>query len=93
MPSFMMRLRPSEPDADFFRLTNAKPAGAIVAVYRDHDVWDVVIDEQNNRYVFVGLAPRKASGAYDVKPLKAGEVILDPGLLYQLIPTQRRWLG
>ena len=93
MPSFVMRLHPNEPHVDFFRLTGAKPDGAIVATYCDHDVCDVVIDERGYRYVFVGLAPRKADGSYDVKPLKPGEVILEPGLLYQLIPLQRKWFG
>jgi hypothetical protein len=91
MPSFMMRMRPSEPDVEYFRLDNAKPDGEVVAIYSDHEVCDVVIDDRGHRYVFVGLAPRKANGSYDVKPLKAGEVILDPGLLYQLIPTKRGW--
>lgn len=81
-------LRRQRPDIEFFRLHEAKPAGEIVARYHDQDVCDVVIDAHGYRYVFVGLAPRRRDGSYDPAPLKAGEVILEPGLLYQLIPVK-----
>jgi hypothetical protein len=93
MPSFMPLQRHTEPDVEFFRLHNAKPDGAVVARYRDHAVSDVVIDENGQRYVFAGIAPRKRNGTFDVKGLKTGEVILEPGLIYQVIPVKSRWFA
>lgn len=93
MPSFMPPNRCPEPDIEFYRLYNARPDGAIVARYRDQPVSEVVIDEQGQRYVFAGLALRRGDGSYDVKGLKAGEVILEPGLIYQLIPVKTHWFA
>jgi len=83
------RFRAAQPDVEFYRLYGARPDGAVVARYRDQDVCDVVVDEFGHRYVFAGVAPRLLNGAYDVRGLKIGEVILEPGLIYQLIPVKR----
>ncbi|HVJ35107.1 MAG TPA: hypothetical protein VND94_18500 [Terriglobia bacterium] len=83
------RLRAAQPDVEFYRLYGAKPDGAVVARYCGRDVCDVVIDEYGHRYVFAGVAPRLFNGNYDVRGLKIGEVILEPGLIYQLIPVKR----
>ncbi|HVJ42567.1 MAG TPA: hypothetical protein VM639_13775 [Dongiaceae bacterium] len=93
MPGYFVLGRPSQlrsaqPDIEFYRLHGAKPDGVVVARYRDQDVCDVVIDELGHRYVFAGVAPRLLSGRYDVRGLKIGEVILEPGLIYQLIPVK-----
>jgi hypothetical protein len=90
MPGFIPLQHHTEPDVEFFRLHNARPDGVVVARYRDHAVCDVMIDEYGQRYVFAGLAPRRRDGTYDVKGLKVGEVILEPGLIYQLIPVKAR---
>ena len=93
MPSFTLPKHRLAPTEEFFRLHGAKPDGTIVARYRDQEVSDVVIDENGHRYVFAGLAPRKLDGSYDLKGLKAGEVILEPGLVYQLIPVKTSWFA
>lgn len=90
MPSFSLHPPKQEPNAEFYMLTGAKPDGDRVAVYRDHAVSDVVIDEYGHRYIFAGVVPRKANGTFDVRGLKAGEVIVQPGLIYQRIPVKRR---
>ncbi|HVI92028.1 MAG TPA: hypothetical protein VM659_27310 [Dongiaceae bacterium] len=84
-------VRPVRPDPDLYRLLGAKPDGTVVARYRDQDVCDVVIDEQGRRYIFTGLVPRRRDGSYDVSGLKAGEMFIEPGLIYQLIPVQKRF--
>lgn len=79
-----------EPPEEYYRLVNPKPDGDVVAYYRDQPVNSVVKDERGDRYVFAGLAPRRGDGRYDVRGMRAGEVIIEPGLIYQLIPVQRR---
>jgi len=91
MPAILVRTRPYLADPEFYRLHGAKPDGTVVARYRDQDVSDVVIDQQGQRYIFVGLVPRRRDGNYDVSGLKAGEMFIEPGLIYQLIPVQKRF--
>lgn len=93
MRRLALLLRQLGRNANAFRLENARPDGVNVASYGGKDVSDVVIDDQGYRYILVGLAPRKADGTYDMRLLKTGEVILEPGLLYQLIPVKARWIG
>lgn len=89
MPAVLLRTRPYPADPEFYRLHDARPDGTVVARYRDQDVCDVVIDPEGRRYVFAGLVPRRRDGTYDVSGLKAGELFIEPGLIYQLIPVPK----
>lgn len=89
MPAVLLRTRPYLADPEFYRLHDARPDGTVVARYRDQDVCDVVIDPEGRRYVFAGLVPRRRDGTYDVSGLKAGELFIEPGLIYQLIPVPK----
>ena len=93
MPSFVPRLHPIELNVDFYVLKGAKPDGNLIAVYLDCQVVDVIVDECGHRYAFVGVAPRKRDGRYDINVLRAGEVIVEPGLLYQLVPGKHHWFN
>ncbi len=85
--------RNTEPPADYFRLVDPKPDGEVVAYYRSQPVTDVVKDGRGYRYVFAGLAPRHRDGSYDLRHMKEGEVLVEPGLIYQLIPVKRGWMA
>lgn len=76
-----------EPPAEYFMLVGAQPEGDVVCFFREKPVTDVLKDERGYRYVFAGVAPRKYDGSYDVRNMRNGEVIVEPGLIYQLIPV------
>jgi hypothetical protein len=82
-----------EPPADYYLLVGAEPDGDIVCFFGGKPVTDVVKDERGYRYVFAGLAPRKYDGSYDVRHMRNGEVIVEPGLIYQLIPVKHGFVS
>lgn len=68
-------------------LAGAQPEGEVVCFLGEKPVTDVIKDERGHRYVFAGLVPRKCDGSYDLRNMRDGEVIVEPGLIYQLIPV------
>ncbi|MDY0883501.1 hypothetical protein ACFPL7_11120 [Dongia soli] len=82
-----------EPPAEYYMLVGAQPEGNVVCFFREKPVTDVVRDERGYRYIFAGLAPRKDDGSYDVRNMRDGEVIVEPGLIYQLIPVKRGFVS
>lgn len=77
-----------EPPAEYYLLLDAVPDGDVVCFFRERPVTDVVKDRRGYRYVFAGLASRKCDGSYDLRHMRNGEVIVEPGLIYQLIPVK-----
>jgi hypothetical protein len=89
--------------SDYFLLAHPRPAGGGIGSYGGHPIPSAVIDEFGQRYVYVGLAPRRPDGGYDTAALGRGEWIVPPGLVYRCEhqgSTQNRqrsallsWLG
>jgi hypothetical protein len=56
--------------------------GPVVGSFADQPIRDAVVDHAGQRYHYVGLAPRLRDGRFDVRSLRRGEWIVDPGLVY-----------
>jgi hypothetical protein len=67
---------------EYFILANLREQGAIIGRLAGHPIADTVVDTSGLRYHFVGVAPRDRSGRFDVEALRAGEWIVQPGLVY-----------
>ena len=67
----------------FVEPLGGRNAGEIVARYHGVAVYQTVIDAFDRRYVYSGVAPRRPSGAFDIKALGRAEFILPPGLVYR----------
>jgi hypothetical protein len=52
--------------------------------YSDQPIPASIVDDFGRRFVYAGIAPRRWNGQYDVDALKAGEFIVEPGLIYRL---------
>ena len=89
MPGFaeLGRSRPIE----YYMLHDATPSGRSVGFYAGKYIAKVVVDGFGQRYVYVGLAPRRCDGKFDVAALKTGECILQPGLVYRHMRVKKSW--
>lgn len=67
---------------EYFVLANLKEQGAIIGRLAGHPIADTVVDASGSRYRYVGVATRDADGRFDVEALRAGEWIVQPGLVY-----------
>lgn len=67
---------------EYFVLANLREQGAIIGRLAGHPIADTVVDASGLQYHFVGVAPRDRSGRFDVEALRAGEWIVQPGLVY-----------
>jgi hypothetical protein len=56
--------------------------GPVVGTYADQSIPAAVVDHCGHRYHYVGLAPRLRDGRFDVRSLRLGEWIVEPGLVY-----------
>jgi hypothetical protein len=73
---------------EFFILHDAKADGPCLGRYGDKEIPASVIDGFGRRYTYVGVAPRKSNGRFDVDALQDGEFILPPGLVYRINPVK-----
>ncbi|MBN9216531.1 MAG: hypothetical protein J0I79_01135 [Mesorhizobium sp.] len=67
---------------EYFVLANLREQGRIIGRLAGHPIADTVVDASGQRYRFAGVAPRDHSGRFDVEALRAGEWIVQPGLVY-----------
>lgn len=67
---------------EYFVLADLREQGAIIGQLAGHPIADTVVDARGLRYHFVGVAPRDRTGRFDVEALRAGEWIVQPGLVY-----------
>ena len=75
------RVSPRVP-TEYFVLANLKEQGAIIGQLGGHPIAETVVDASGSRYRYVGVATRDADGRFDVEALRAGEWIVQPGLVY-----------
>jgi hypothetical protein len=67
---------------EYFVLANLREQGAIIGRLAGHPIADTVVDASGSRYRYVGVATRDADGRFNVEALRAGEWIVQPGLVY-----------
>jgi len=85
MPS---RLAPTlrERPVEYFILMEPRPDGPTVGYLDGRPIAASVVDFFGAHYAYVGAAPRRPDGRYDVEALKAGEWLVEPGLVYYADP-------
>jgi hypothetical protein len=71
-------------------LHEVAPVGRTIGRFADRDISEVVRDQFGREYLYVGLAGRTARGDLDPDALAPGEFILAPGLVYRVLPAERR---
>jgi hypothetical protein len=72
-------------DDEFFILWRVRPEGRVVGHLGELPIPEAVIGEDGQHYVFEGVAARRPSGRFDVRALRPGEWIVQPGLVYRQI--------
>lgn len=72
-------------DDEFFILWRVHPEGRVVGHLGELPIPEEVIGEDGQHYVFEGVAARRPSGRFDVRALRPGEWIVQPGLVYRQI--------
>lgn len=74
-----MRSFPTE----YFILTHVAADGPAAGYLGSLPIAARIRDQWGQRYVYCGLAPRRANGAFNLDLVQAGEWIVEPGLLYR----------
>ena len=75
---------------DYSILRRTKASGDLVGVFHDQPIYEQVIDEYGRAYSYVGLAPLRRDGSFDVGGLGPGEFVLPPGLLYRSEESRKK---
>jgi hypothetical protein len=77
-------------DDDYSVLDRATGSGEMIGSFRDHPIYERVIDEFGRVYAYLGVAPRRRDGSFDVDALGPGEFVVPPGLLYLCEETRAK---
>lgn len=85
MPRFDTRFRDCP---EYHLIVDPRPEGPMVGVYAGHPFSESVADYFGRRFTYAGVAPRLRNGQYDVAALRAGEFIVEPGLLYRIASAE-----
>lgn len=72
-------------DDEFFILSHVRPEGSVVGHLGELPIPARLIGEDGHHYVFEGVAARRPSGRFDVRTLRPGEWIVQPGFVYRQI--------
>ncbi|MBD9508718.1 hypothetical protein IB265_18175 [Ensifer sp. ENS10] len=67
---------------EYFILADVAFEGAVIGYLAGKPIREAVSDGDGLHYRFVGVAPRLTSGGFDVRALRTGEWIVQPGLVY-----------
>lgn len=73
-----------QPPLEYFTLVRTTAEGSLLGRFAGQPVFEWVRDQWGRRYRFAGVAPRLASGAFNLALVQKGEWIVEPGLLYRL---------
>ncbi len=87
----MPRLDPRYKDTpEFHVMVDPRPTGQIIGVYGDRPFSESVADLFGRHFTYTGVASRRTNGQYDLDALREGEFIVEPGLLYCIVPARTR---
>jgi hypothetical protein len=68
---------------EYHILVEPRPDGPVIGYFAGQPIAAAVVDYFRRRFVYAGVAPRRRNGQYDIKSLRPGEWIVEPGLVYQ----------
>ena len=87
----MLRLgRKTSHPIEYLILVEPRPDGPLIGYFAGHAIASAVVDCFGRRYVFKGIASRRADGQFDANGLGRGECLMEPGLIYEHQPVQRK---
>jgi hypothetical protein len=69
---------------DYHIVFEPRPDGPTIGFYGEHPIAAAIVDYFGRRFIYDGIAPRRRNGNYDVKLLRPGEWIVEPGLVYSI---------
>lgn len=69
---------------DCYMIVEPRRAGPTIGYLSGAPITEIVIDLFGRRFAFAGIAPRKRDGRYDTDSFRAGEFVVEPGLLYRM---------
>lgn len=70
--------------AEYLILAHVSVDGPVIGYLGEKPIAEEIRDLWGRRYVYCGLAPKLASGAFNLKLIRTGEWIVEPGILYRL---------
>ena len=73
--------------AEYSMIVDPRPDGEIIGYYAGKPISERIVDVFGRHFAYVGLAPRRQDGRFDVDQLKTGEFIAGVGLVYRLISS------
>ncbi len=86
----MFRFNPqTQQPVEYSMMVEPRPSGPTIGLYRGLPIAERVVDQFGRRFLYVGLASRRRDGRFDVASLRAGEFIVEPGLVYRLEGNER----
>jgi hypothetical protein len=69
---------------DYHIVVEPRPDGPVIGFYKEQPIAAAVVDYFGRRFVYDGIAPRRRDGQYDIRLLRPGEWIVEPGLIYHI---------
>jgi hypothetical protein len=69
---------------DYHIVFEPRPDGPTIGFYGEHPIAAAIVDYFGRRFIYDGIAPRRRDGNHDVKLLRPGEWIVEPGLVYSI---------
>jgi hypothetical protein len=78
---------------DFLIIHEPRSNGKLLGTFGGCDISEFVLDQFGHRYEYVGLASRRWNGNFDGEVLRAGEFIVEPGLVYKRLKPDGRKYG
>jgi hypothetical protein len=75
---------------DYPILRHTTVSGELIGSFRDQPIYERLTDEFGRVYSYVGLAPCRRDGSFDVEAFGCGEFVLPPGLLYLCEETRAK---
>jgi hypothetical protein len=74
---------------EYLIIAEPRPAGPLIGYFAGHAIASAVVDCFGRRYVFRGIASRRANGQFDASGLARSERLMEPGLIYEHEPVRR----
>jgi hypothetical protein len=82
-PPAMMRRNQHQP-IEYYLLDRVRCEGALLGYLGGEPIRAAAVDDWGRRYEFAGVVSFRADGQYDLRCVKPGEFIVEPGLIYRL---------
>jgi hypothetical protein len=69
---------------DYHIVFEPRPDGPLIGFFGGQPIAAAVLDYFGRRFIYDGVATRRRDGQYDLRSLRPGEWIVEPGLVYRI---------